>query len=86
MSTALKLLALLLFGDARRAGATPTRATPVRSLAPVAVAAGTGDAVANALDACRARCGDDAFAPVCAANGAATYANRCAIDNFNRVV
>ena len=31
----------------------------------------------RALDACRARCGDEAFAPVCAANGAATYANKC---------
>ena len=77
MSTALRLLALLLFGDARRARATPARSTPARPLAPVSVTAGTGDAVANALDACRARCGDEAFAPVCAANGAATYANKC---------
>jgi len=76
-STALKLLALLLASvarDARSARATPA---PVRALAPMAVAAGAGDGVANALDACRARCGDEAFAPVCAANGAATYANKC---------
>ena len=44
MSTALKLLALLLFGDARRARATPARSTPARPLAPVSVTAGTGDA------------------------------------------